>query len=159
MKFSSKTEYGLRAMIELASRSGGGLVGAKEIAACQGIPERFLEQQITVLKRAGLINSQRGASGGCSLAKQPAEISVLEVIEALDGLLIDMDCISSRDHDCREVSQCVIQELWRESQVKLRNYLGSVTIADLVARQLELKDVAERKASEKVTVPDNINSI
>ncbi len=140
MKFSVKTEYGLRAMIELALRNGDGLVGAREIAARQQIPERFLEQQITALKRAGLVISQRGAAGGCSLARAPEEITVLEVIEALDGLVIDMDCISNNKvHNCSQFSQCVIQEVWQKSQGKLREYLGSVTIDDLVKRQEEIK--------------------
>lgn len=130
----------MRAMIDLASRGGNGLIGAKEIASRQQIPERFLEQQITALKRAGLVISQRGSSGGCSLARAPEEITVLEVIEALDGLVIDMDCIGKKVHNCGQVSQCVIQEVWQESQVKLRDYLGSVTVADLTRRQQKLKD-------------------
>lgn len=145
MKFSVKTEYGLRAMIELALRNGDGLIGAREIAARQQIPERFLEQQITALKRAGLVNSQRGSSGGCRLARRADEITVLEVIEALDGLVIDMDCISNKVHNCSQVAQCVIQEVWRGSQLKLREYLGSVTISDLVKRQGQLKEGAHTK--------------
>lgn len=140
MKFSVKTEYGLRAMMELALRDGGGFIGAREIAARQQMPERFLEQQITALKRAGLVNSQRGASGGCSLARDAREITVLEVIEALDGLVIDMDCLSKKVHNCSQFSHCVIQEVWQESQEKLREYLGSVTISDLVRRQEQLKN-------------------
>ena len=139
MKFSAKTDYGLRAMIELAQRNGDGLIGAREIAARQQIPERFLEQQITALKRAGLVVSQRGAAGGCSLARRPDEITVLEVIEALDGLVIDMDCISNKVHNCSQFSQCVVQEVWQKSQGKLRDYLGSVSIDDLVKRQEQLK--------------------
>jgi len=142
MKFSVKTEYGLRAMIELASRNGEGLIGAKDIASRQEIPERFLEQQLTALKKAGLVVSQRGASGGCTLARRPEEITVLEVIEALDGLVIDMDCITNRVHNCRQFAQCVIQEVWQQSRGKLREYLGSVTIADLLQRQRQLKDMA-----------------
>lgn len=135
MKFSVKTEYGLRALIELALESSTKPVGAREIAARQAIPERFLEQQISALKRAGLVNSQRGAGGGCSLARTPETITVLEVIEALDGPVMNMDCISQNGSDCRQSARCVVQELWQESQLKLREYLGSVTIADLAARQ------------------------
>lgn len=130
-------------MIELASRDGIGPVGAKEIAASQAIPERFLEQQITALKRAGLVNSQRGASGGCSLARTSTEITVLDVIEALDGPVMNMDCIGSGVHSCRQSAQCVVQELWLTSQLKLREHLGSVTIADLARRQLEIKSAAD----------------
>ncbi len=69
MKFSARSEYALRAMIDLATNVRRGVVGVREIAARQGIPERFLEQQMTTLKKAGLINSQRGAAGGVSLAR------------------------------------------------------------------------------------------
>ena len=130
----------MRAMMELAMRNSDGLIGAKEIASRQQIPERFLEQQITALKRAGLVMSQRGASGGCSLARRADEITVLEVIEALDGLVIDMNCIGDKVHNCSQFAQCVIQEVWQESQLKLREYLRSVTIADLVQRQGKLKE-------------------
>jgi Rrf2 family cysteine metabolism transcriptional repressor len=135
MKFSVKTEYGLRALIDLASQPTRKPVGAREIAARQDIPERFLEQQITALRKAGLVNSQRGAGGGCSLARQPEAITVLDVVEALDGPVMNMDCISQNGSDCRQSAKCVVQELWLESQVKLREYLGSVTIADLASRQ------------------------
>ncbi len=137
MKFSVKTEYGLRALIDLASQATRKPVGAREIAARQDIPERFLEQQITALRKAGLVNSQRGAGGGCSLARLPEAITVLEVIEALDGPVMNMDCISQGGSDCRQSAHCVIQDLWLQSQLKLREYLGSVSIGDLVSRQGE----------------------
>lgn len=140
MKFSVKTEYGLRALIELASQETRKPICAREIASRQDIPERFLEQQITSLRKAGLVNSQRGADGGCSLARAPEAITVLEVIEALDGPVMNMDCISQSGSDCRQSTQCVIQELWLESQVQLRGYLGSVTIGDLASRQHEKAD-------------------
>ena len=124
-------------MIDLASRVSNRPVGAREIAGRQDIPERFLEQQVTTLKKAGLLNSQRGANGGCSLARQAGQITVLEVIEALDGPIMNMDCITQSDHNCRQSTQCVVQELWLESQLKLREYLGSLTIADLARRQEE----------------------
>jgi Rrf2 family transcriptional regulator, cysteine metabolism repressor len=135
VKFSIKIEYGLRAMIELALREGQGPIWAREIAARQDIPERFLEQQITALKKAGLVNSQRGAGGGCALAKSPGEVTVLEIVEALDGPVMNMDCISAKTHNCRHFSQCVVQELWLEAQLKFREYLSSVTVADLAGRQ------------------------
>lgn len=139
MKFSVKAEYGLRALIELTLRNGQGPIGAKEIASRQGIPERFLEQQITALKRAGLVNSQRGASGGCSLAKDPAKISVLDVIESLEGPVINMDCLVSKEQACSQDSCCVIQELWYQSQVQLKDFLSGITVADLTKRHQEIQ--------------------
>ena len=88
MRFSAKTRYGLLALMDMAlhqETGGGARLTTKEIATHQGIPERFLEQQITVLKNAGLVISHRGAAGGCSLARRAEDITVLEVIEALEG--------------------------------------------------------------------------
>lgn len=138
MKFSVKAEYGLRAMIDLTLRDGQGPIGAKEIAARQDIPERFLEQQLTALKKAGLVYSQRGATGGCSLARSPQKISVLEIIEALEGPVIDMECLGSKEQFCRQTSQCVVQELWLQSQLKLKEFLAAITIEELAKRQQEL---------------------
>lgn len=144
MKFSLKVEYGLRALIELAQMSGQGPIGTREIALRQGIPERFLEQQIAALKKAGLIFSLRGAQGGCILAKEASKISVLEVIEALDGPVLNQDCLSVKEHSCQQFSQCVIQELWFNCQLKLKHYLAGVTLADIVTRQKQLEDSSER---------------
>ncbi|MDD5593966.1 MAG: Rrf2 family transcriptional regulator [Candidatus Margulisbacteria bacterium] len=85
MRFSIKIQYGLQAMLELALNYGGGPVQIKTIARDQKIPIRFLEQLIIMLRRAGLVSSSRGKYGGHSLAKRPSEISVLGVIEALEG--------------------------------------------------------------------------
>jgi Rrf2 family transcriptional regulator, cysteine metabolism repressor len=85
MKFSIKVQYGLQAMLELALDYGGGPVQIKTIAREQKIPIRFLEQLILTLRKAGLVASSRGQYGGHSLAKRPSEISVLSVIEALEG--------------------------------------------------------------------------
>ena len=139
MKFSVKAEYGLRAMIELALLNGNGPIGAKEIASRKGIPERFLEQQLTILKKAGLVSSQRGASGGCSLAKDATKISVLDVIEALDGPVINMDCLTTKENGCSQDSCCVVQELWHQSQVRLKDFLSGVSIDDLATRHEEIQ--------------------
>ena len=86
LKISQKLEYAIRAMIELAvRRPSGELVPAREIAAAQQIPLRFLEHQLGALGRAGLVESFWGAGGGCRLARDPAEITVAEVLRALDG--------------------------------------------------------------------------
>ena len=87
MKFSIKVQYGLQAMLVLSLNYGGGQVRIKSIASEQKIPIRFLEQLLLVLKRAGLVNSLRGKHGGYLLGRKPSEISLLDVIEALEGPL------------------------------------------------------------------------
>ncbi len=86
MSFSTKTEYGLVALIELAEvYSGGGVLQAGEIARRQGIPERYLEQMLTSLRRSGLVHSLRGPRGGYQLARSPELITVAEVLACLEG--------------------------------------------------------------------------
>src|SRR5919199_3916138 len=84
-KIPQKTEYGLRAMIELAIHRGKGLISAREIAEAQHIPLRFLEQQLGALSKAGLVESFRGAGGGCRLVRDPAEIRIADIVDAIEG--------------------------------------------------------------------------
>src|SRR2546425_10363373 len=93
LKISQKTEYALRAMIQLAQRSEEGLMSAREISEDQRIPLRFLEQQLGALSKAGLVESFRGAGGGCRLAKDPAQISVADVVDAIEGPFYPMFCL------------------------------------------------------------------
>lgn len=142
MKFSAKTRYGLLALMEMAMQqeSGGSTrLTTREIAARQGIPERFLEQQITVLKNAGLVNSQRGASGGCSLARRAEEITVLQVIEALEGSPLELE--PSDGVDGAAVGGA-IRELWERAHAALVDLFGEVTVASLTTRERELRAAA-----------------
>lgn len=134
MRFSQKTEYGLRAVLYLASRFGQPGMPAREIAREEGIPERFLEQQITVLKKAGVVHSQRGPSGGCRLARHPADITVLEVVEALEGPLVE----STVGQPYRTPSRAVVMELWGELADHVAERLAQTTVVELVIRQEEL---------------------
>lgn len=85
MRFSIRVQYGLQALLELALNYGGAPVQIGEIAKDQKIPIRFLEQILLVLKRGGLVASTRGKSGGYALAKKPSEITVLSLVEVLEG--------------------------------------------------------------------------
>src|SRR5215204_6713891 len=99
LKISQKLEYAMRAMIELSMRrDSGALVPAREIAQAQQIPVRFLEQQLGALHKAGLVESFRGAGGGCRLARDPAEIRVADVVDVMEGTLYPMYCLSEEDH-------------------------------------------------------------
>ena len=100
LKISQKTEYALRAMLELATRSDAGLTSAREISERQRIPLRFLEQQLGSLSKAGLVESFRGAGGGCRLAKEPADITVADVVDAIEGPFYPMFCLDPADHTC-----------------------------------------------------------
>src|SRR5437667_7278876 len=115
LKVSQKTEYAMRAMTELAVRAdteGDGLVPARALAEAQHIPLRFLEQQLGALHKAGLVESFRGAGGGCRLAREAADIRVADVVDAIEGPMYPMFCLNPEDHTCTMDAACGLQELW-----------------------------------------------
>ncbi len=139
MRFSQKTEYALRALVELGSRGAGACpVPCRQIAERQKIPERFCEQVLADLRRSGLVSSQRGATGGVRLAREPSAIPVSEVVEAIEGPVVTQACLDPFDDEARTQAHSAIQELWLDLQITIRDRLASVTLADLVARQQEL---------------------
>ena len=147
LKISQKTEYAMRAMVELAirrSKDPDALVPARSLAEAQGIPLRFLEQQLGTLHKAGLVESFRGAGGGCRLSRDPGDIRVAEVIDAIEGPLYPMNCLE--DHSCFQDSRCGLQALWGDVHVAIRQVFERTTLADLAhrhARLLERHGVAE----------------
>ena len=138
LKISQKTEYALRAMIELADRPEDGRTSAREIYETQRIPLRFLEQQLGALSKAGLVESFRGAGGGCRLAKDPAQISVADVVDAIEGPFYPMFCLDPGDHTCWQDSRCGLQDLWGDVRVAVRGVFERTTLADLAARHRRL---------------------
>lgn len=137
LKISQRTEYAMRAMLELAlRRSAGGdaLVSARAIADAQHVPLRFLEQQLGALHKAGLVQSFRGAGGGCKLARDPSTISVADVVDAIEGPLYPMGCLRTDDHTCFQDSHCGVQELWTEVDLAIRQVFERTTVADLAER-------------------------
>jgi len=132
VRFSKKTEYGLSALIDMClQQERGGRITTRDIAARRHIPERFLEQQITALRNAGLVNSQRGALGGCSLARRPETITALDVVEALEGPIVD---------EGGEQVGGAVSELAVKAQQALATVLGSVTLAALARRDDEIDE-------------------
>lgn len=138
MRFSQRTEYALRALVELGRSPVGVPVPCREIARLQRIPERFCEQVLADLRRAGLISSQRGASGGVLMARDPAAITVSEVVEVIEGPVVTQACLDPFDDDARSQAHSAIQELWLDVQITIRDRLASATLADLIRRQEEL---------------------
>ncbi len=135
MRLSAKSEYGLRALIDIASLYGQGPVGAREVAARQQIPVKFLEQLVSSMRKAGILDSRRGAKGGFFLARAPEDISVFEAVEALEGSLNPTACVGEDAPACARMAQCAAQDVWNRAKVALRESLEAITLADLVARQ------------------------
>ena len=90
MRVSLRSTYGIMAAVDLALQAGSAPIQAKSIARRQGIPARFLEQVLHAMKKAGLVSSQRGAQGGYVLSKKPSDVSVAEILEALEGPVLRM---------------------------------------------------------------------
>ena len=137
LKISQKTEYALRAMIHLSQR-GEGLTSAREISEQQHIPLRFLEQQLGALSKAGLVESFRGAGGGCRMAKPAEEISVADVVDAIEGPFYPMFCLDPGDHQCWQDSRCGLQDLWSDVRVAVRGVFERTSLAELGKRHRRL---------------------
>lgn len=135
MKLSTKGRYGTRAALDLALRYGSGPVMVREIAERQGISERYLEHILNTLRASGLVRSTRGAHGGYALAKAPREITLGEIIRALEGPL---DIVSCTENDpCERSAACVATEIWREVRTAVEAVLASHTLEDMANRHRE----------------------
>jgi Rrf2 family protein len=133
MRLTMRGDYGLRAMIDLAAHYGQGPIPSADIAARQRIPERFLDQLLLALRRAGLLQSLRGAQGGHLLARPPARISMGEVLTALEDHVAPMECLPNPDA-CPLTAGCAIREVWAQVEEFARQLLGATTLEQLAQR-------------------------
>src|SRR3972149_3938325 len=134
MKVSTKGDYGIRALIELAHHFGEPKpTQSAEIAARQGIPESYLEQLLTTLRRAGFIRSVRGPQGGHALIRDPRGLRVAEGIEALEGPIMASDCLDDGGA-CAKGGGCAQTDMWTAVRAAIMGVLDTTTIADLAAR-------------------------
>jgi Rrf2 family transcriptional regulator, cysteine metabolism repressor len=123
MWISTKAQYGLRALVEIAN-SGEQSVALKHVAERQDISQHYLEQIASNLRRAGFIRSVRGAFGGYKLARAPELISALEVVEVMEGSIAPVACIEDSS-SCSHVSSCGTENLWRRVDNAIRDVLGT----------------------------------
>ena len=131
MKLTTRTRYGTRLMISLALNFGESPVRLKEISESLNISEKYLSQIVIPLRGAGLIRATRGAYGGYSLARQPSQISLKEVVDILEGGSMLVDCIDNPSI-CDRVSNCVSRDLWLIIDEKISATLSSITLETLV---------------------------
>jgi Rrf2 family protein len=135
MRLSTKGEYASRAMLELSRRYADGPIHSREISKAQEIPQRFLEQILLLLKRAGYLKSRKGQKGGYVLAKPPEAINVAEVIRVMDGPLAPIDCVSVMAHEpCPMEKTCGLRWLWKDVRDSVAGILEKTTFADLVMK-------------------------
>jgi Rrf2 family protein len=133
MKLTMKGDYGLRAMIDLAAHFGQGPVPSADIAARQQVPEHFLDQVLIQLRRAGLLKSTRGPQGGHMLARSPAQISMGDVVTALEGNVAPMECVPNPSW-CQLSPGCGFRDVLVQVDDFTRNLLANTTLEQLAHR-------------------------
>lgn len=138
MKLSTRTRYGLRAVVELASHKDRGTISMQRIADSQALSRKYLDTLFNSLKVAGLVVSRRGLGGGWSLTRDPAAIRLGEVAVALEGSLDLVSCVAHPE-TCARSEVCVTRELYEEMSAALIRVLDRYTLDDLVSRRIELE--------------------
>jgi Rrf2 family transcriptional regulator, cysteine metabolism repressor len=131
MKISTRTRYGMRAILELAVAYKAAPLQIKVIAERQDISAKYLEQLIAIIKAAGLVRSLRGPHGGYVLAKPPQDIKLSEIFRVLEGPVLTVECVEN-EQACPKYADCVTRQLWIEVNEAILNVLENKTLADLV---------------------------
>jgi len=144
MRVSAKSDYALRALIELASRGDGAPVSAEELGKLQEIPHGFLQAILADLRRAGVVMSQRGQSGGWRMARDADSVTVADVIRAVDGPLVSVYGLRPEAVEYNESAE-VLQHVWIAARSSLREVFEQVTIRALADRRLPKHVVARTK--------------
>lgn len=147
MRISKKSRYGVRMMLELALDYGKGYIFLKEIARRQEISEKYLSQIVLVLKSRGLVVSSRGARGGHMLSRPPAEISIKDIVESLEGDPGIVDCVRNPSI-CEKTVDCAAAKLWRDLEKAVSDTLASKTLDDLVkySKKRKNKNAGKKKS-------------
>ena len=140
MKVSLRSTYGIMAAVDLAMQAGTAPVQAKSIARRQGIPARFLEQVLHAMKKAGLVSSLRGAQGGYVLTKKPSDLSVAEILEALDGPFFPLAGLNGYGPLRRAAkSDLLLANVWNRVHDAERRVLEAITVEELAGQQRQLE--------------------
>ncbi len=134
MRVSMRVDYGVRALVDLAANYGSGPVQTAQIAARQAIPEPYLDQLLTTLRKGGFVKSRRGPHGGYVLAKEPVELTLGAIINALEGPTVPIDCLDG-SMECNLAGHCAQQDVWRKVEGLTQALLHSTSLADLVSTQ------------------------
>ncbi|NTW73175.1 MAG: Rrf2 family transcriptional regulator [Eubacteriaceae bacterium] len=135
MRLSTKGRYGVTAMIHLATYFNKGPVSLKDIAQELDYSEAYMEQLFAALKKERLVASQRGAKGGYSLAKDPSDITVGEIIKALEGPIEFSSCVGGTENfKCKKSTHCVTKEVWEQVNDSINNVIDHITLGDLLKK-------------------------
>jgi Rrf2 family iron-sulfur cluster assembly transcriptional regulator len=147
MIYSRSSEYAIRAFVNLAQVADGKFVMVKQIAEQEEIPSHFLAKILQQLARKGLLRSSKGPTGGFSLRGSPEDITLLNIVDALDGLADYQKCASGLA-ECNDEMPCGMHDSWKALRERIIEYLESTSIADVV-EALEIKRRALEKSSRR----------
>lgn len=134
---SAKGRYALRIFIDLAQNQGDGYVALSEVSKRQDVSLKYLETIVAMLVRGGLLRSQRGMSGGYRLSKDAKEISIYDIFNLTEGSLSPVACINCGENFCNRSEICYTKEMWTNVDNLINNYFKSVSIQDLIDKDLE----------------------
>lgn len=137
MKISTKGRYALRLMLDIAEHDNGDPIRIKDIAARQGISDKYLEQIISNLNKAGFVRSIRGPQGGYRLVRKPEEYIVGDILRLTEGSLAPVACLDYASNDCPKQEQCATLRLWEKINDAIRDVVDHVTLQDLIEWQKE----------------------
>ena len=137
MKFSTKDRYALRLMVELANNKPEEYLPLKAVADSQNISAKYLEQIVSPLSRAGLVESGRGSQGGYRLTRPAASITAGDILRAVEGEIVPIPCLASSAGDCPRRSKCETLGFWAGLNDVINNYLDGVTLEQLRGVSLE----------------------
>lgn len=134
MMISTRGRYALRVMIDLAEHSGDGFIPLKEIAAHQGISQKYMESIMTVLSKNGFVEGIHGKGGGYRLNRSPEEYKVGDLLRLTEGSLAPVACLECGAMPCERAAECRTLPMWSKLDEMINTYLDGVTIADLCRR-------------------------
>lgn len=137
MKISTKGRYALRLMLDLAMNEEGNVVRIKDIAARQDISDKYLEQIISILNKAGYVRSTRGPQGGYTLKKEPKDYTVGMILRLTEGSLAPVSCVEEDAVVCEREAACATMEVWKRLNQAISGVVDDMTLADLVEIQRE----------------------
>lgn len=140
MKISTKGRYALRLMVDIAIHEGETPVRIKDIAKRQEISDKYLEQIVATLNKAGYVRSVRGPQGGYRLAHKPAEYTVGDILRLIEGSLAPVACLEYDVNDCKKQDSCSTIRLWTMLNDAIKGVVDHVTLADLIEWQSEDAD-------------------
>ncbi len=141
MFLSQKCQYALRAVFEIAKRSGEGPIKIDEIAKSQAIPPKFLATILNQLKQGGFVQSRRGSEGGYFMGRSPSGLSVGEIIRFIEGPMGPVECVADNSSsDCLFNGTCVFMSMWKEAQTAMENVYFKTSFKDLIDRESQSLD-------------------